>query len=169
MKLLLTHTPRMREQYYSPRALTTLRDLAQVTLHEGDGPLDADALIAAAEVDLVVSDRLTPGPGEAFARLPRLRAFLRCAVDIRTIDGLAASRAGVLVTHAAPGFVASVTELALGVMVYLARGLSRATRAYQAGRALERRMGRQLAGSRLGIIGYGGTSGRSPAISEWRC
>ncbi|MET7244031.1 NAD(P)-dependent oxidoreductase [Methylobacterium sp. EM32] len=156
MKLLLTHTPHMRAQYYGPRALAALRDLAEVVLHEGDDPLDAAALVAAAaEVDLVVSDRLTPGQAEIFARLPHLRAFLRCAVDIRTIDVPAASRAGVLVTHAAPGFVASVTELALGFMVDLSRGISRATRDYQAGRAPEVRMGRQLAGSRLGIIGYG--------------
>ncbi|MGX7706579.1 NAD(P)-dependent oxidoreductase [Methylobacterium sp. Gmos1] len=163
MKLLLTHTPRMREQYYGARALGELRGLAEVVLHEGDDPLDASALVtAAAGVDLVVSDRLTPGPGEVFDRLPRLRAFLRCAVDIRTIDVPAASRAGVLVTHAAPGFVASVTELALGFMVDLSRGISRATREYQAGRAPEMRMGRQLAGSRLGIIGYGAI-GRSLA------
>ncbi|KMO18453.1 NAD(P)-dependent oxidoreductase [Methylobacterium platani] len=163
MKLLLTHTPHMRERYYGPRALAALRGLAEVVLHEGDAALDAAALVAAAaEVDLVVSDRLTPGPGEIFAGLPRLRAFLRCAVDIRDVDVGAASRAGILVTHAAPGFVASVTELALGFMVDLSRGISRATRDYQAGRAPEVRMGRQLAGSRLGIIGYGAI-GRSLA------
>ncbi|SFU49573.1 D-3-phosphoglycerate dehydrogenase [Methylobacterium sp. 174MFSha1.1] len=167
MKLLLTHTPRMREQYYGPRALAALRDLAEVRLHEGDDPLDAAALTAAAaEVDLVVSDRLTPGQAEIFARLPRLRAFLRCAVDIRTIDVPAASRAGVLVTHAAPGFVASVTELALGFMVDLSRGISRATRDYQAGRAPQVRMGRQLAGSRLGIIGYGAIGRNLGAIAS---
>jgi D-3-phosphoglycerate dehydrogenase len=165
MKLLLTHTPRMREQYYGARALADLRGLAEIVLHEGDDPLDASSLVAAAaEVDLVVSDRLTPGPAEIFARLPRLRAFLRCAVDIRTIDVPAASRAGVLVTHAAPGFVASVTELALGFMVDLSRGISRATREYQAGRPPEVRMGRQLSGSRLGIIGYGAI-GRSLATT----
>lgn len=156
MKLLLTHTPRTREQYYGARALAALRDLVEVVVHEGDEALDASSLVAAAsEVDLVVSDRLTPGPAEVFDGLPRLRAFLRCAVDIRTIDVAAASRAGVLVTHAAPGFAASVAELALGFMVDLSRGISRATRDYQAGRAPEVQMGRQLAGSRLGIIGYG--------------
>ncbi|UHC20135.1 hydroxyacid dehydrogenase (plasmid) [Methylobacterium currus] len=163
MKLLLTHTPHMREQYYGARALSELRSLAEVVLHEGDDPLDASSLIAAAAgVDLVVSDRLTPGPAEIFSGLPQLRAFLRCAVDIRTIDVAAASRAGILVTHAAPGFVASVTELALGFMVDLSRGISRATQAYRAGRAPEVRMGRQLSGSRLGIIGYGAI-GRSLA------
>ncbi|TNC10071.1 hydroxyacid dehydrogenase [Methylobacterium terricola] len=156
MRVLLTHTPRARDQYYGPRALAALRGLAEVVLHEGDAPLDAAALVAAAaETDLVVADRATAGPAEIFPALPHVRAFLRCAVDIRTIDVAAASRAGVLVTQAAPGFVTAVTELALGFMIDLARGISRATRDYQAGRAPEVRMGRQLSGSRLGIIGYG--------------
>jgi D-3-phosphoglycerate dehydrogenase / 2-oxoglutarate reductase len=51
--------------------------------------------------------------------------------------------------------VPSVAELALGFMVDLSRGISRATADYHAGRMPEVRMGRQLAGSRLGIIGYG--------------
>jgi D-3-phosphoglycerate dehydrogenase len=61
----------------------------------------------------------------------------------------------VLVTRAGPGFVPSVAELALGFLVDLSRGISRATADYHAGRQPEVRMGRQLAGSTLGIIGYG--------------
>jgi D-3-phosphoglycerate dehydrogenase / 2-oxoglutarate reductase len=61
----------------------------------------------------------------------------------------------VLVTRAGPGFVPSVAELALGFMVDLSRGISRAAADYHAGRKPEIEMGRQLAGSRLGIIGYG--------------
>jgi D-3-phosphoglycerate dehydrogenase len=40
-------------------------------------------------------------------------------------------------------------------MVDLSRGVSRATADYHAGRKPEARMGRQLGGSRIGIIGYG--------------
>ena len=49
----------------------------------------------------------------------------------------------------------SVTELALGFLVDLSRGVSRATADYHSGRAPEVIMGRQLAGSCIGIIGYG--------------
>jgi D-3-phosphoglycerate dehydrogenase len=106
---------------------------------------------------------LTEGPAEIFAQLPRLRAFVRCAVDIRNVNVEAASAAGVLVTRAGPGFVASVTELALGYLVDLSRGISRATADYHAGRRPEVLMGRQLAGSRLGLIGYG-SIGRHLAV-----
>jgi D-3-phosphoglycerate dehydrogenase len=61
----------------------------------------------------------------------------------------------VLVTRATPGFIASVCELAIGYLVDLSRGVSRATADYHAGLTPDARMGRQLASSTLGIIGYG--------------
>jgi D-3-phosphoglycerate dehydrogenase len=153
---LLTHTPQARRQYYGERSLSGLQAAAKVVLHQGADALDAAGLIdVAGDVDIIVADRLTEGPGEIFAKLPKLRAFVRCAVDIRNIDVEAASAAGVLVTRAGPGFVQSVAELALGFMVDLSRGISRATAEYHAGRSPEIVMGRQLAGSSLGIIGYG--------------
>ena len=156
MKVLLTHTPQMRRQYYGERSLNGLRALAQIVLHEGDDALDASGLIEAArDVDIIVADRLTEGRGEIFPYLPKLRAFVRCAVDIRNIDVEAASAAGVLVTRAGPGFVQSVAELALGFLVDLSRGISRASADYHAGRMPEVLMGRQLAGSSIGIIGFG--------------
>lgn len=154
--MLLTHTPQSRAQYYGDRSLAGLQAVAQVKLHEASDALDAAGLIEAArDVDIIVADRLTAGPGEIFLKLPKLRAFVRCAVDIRNVDVEAASAAGVLVTRAGPGFIQSVAELALGFMVDLSRGVSRATADYHAGRKPEVIMGRQLAGSRLGIIGYG--------------
>jgi D-3-phosphoglycerate dehydrogenase len=156
LKVLLTHTPQARGQYYGERSLKGLQAIAQVVQHEANDALDAAGLIdAARDVDIIVADRLTEGPAEIFAQLPRLRAFVRCAVDIRNIDVEAASAAGVLVTRAGPGFVASVAELALGFLVDLSRGVSRASADYHSGRLPEVMMGRQLAGSTLGIIGYG--------------
>lgn len=156
MKVLLAHTPEMRRNYYGDRSLNGLRAIADVILHEGDQALDAASLVnAAKDADIIVADRMTEGRGEIFAQLPRLRAFVRCAVDIRNVDVEAASQAGVLVTRAGPGFVHAVAELAVGFMVDLSRGVSRATADYQAGRKPDARMGRQLAGSTIGIIGYG--------------
>jgi D-3-phosphoglycerate dehydrogenase / 2-oxoglutarate reductase len=156
VKVFLTHTPEFRRQYYGEGALKGLQALAEVMLNEADDALDASGIVAAArDVDIIVADRLTEGRGEIFPRLAKLRAFVRCAVDIRNIDVEAASRAGVLVTRAGPGFVPAVAELALGFMVDLSRGISRATADYHAARQPEVRMGRQLAGGRIGIIGYG--------------
>jgi D-3-phosphoglycerate dehydrogenase len=156
VKVLLTHTPEFRRQYYGERSLKGLQALAEVRLHEADAPLDASRLVeAAGDVDVIVADRMTEGRGEIFPHLPKLRAFVRCAVDIRNIDVEAASAVGVLVTRASPGFVPAVAELALGFMVDLSRGVSRVAADYHAGRKPDVAMGRQLAGSRIGIIGYG--------------
>ena len=170
MKVLLTHTPEFRRQYYGERALQGPQGLAQVRLNDADDALDASAIVAAArDVDIIVADRLTEGRGEIFPRLPHLRAFVRCAVDIRNIDVEAASKAGVLVTRASPGFVPALAELALGFMVDLSRGVSRATGDYHAGRQPEVRMGRQLAGSRIGIIGYGSIGRQLAQLARTLC
>ena len=156
LKILLTHTPQARHQYYGDKALQGLREAGEVLLHGTEVALDPASLIAAApEADLIVADRLTAAPADVFAGLPNLRAIVRCAVDIRNIDVEAASQAGVLVTRASPGFVQSVSELAVGFMIDLSRGVSRATADYHGGRMPDVVMGRQLAGSSIGIIGYG--------------
>lgn len=156
MKLLLTHTPRSRRQYYGAKPLELLRGLVGLTTHEGDDPLDPQGLVAAArDVELIIVDRSTAVPAEVFAGLSSVRAVMRTAVDIRNIDVEAASKAGILVTRAEPGFVQSVVELALGFLVDLSRGVSRAVASYHTGEKPEIRVGRQLSGSTVGIVGYG--------------
>jgi D-3-phosphoglycerate dehydrogenase / 2-oxoglutarate reductase len=156
MKILLTHTPHMRDNYYGMRALKGLSALGEVVLHQGAETLEGEGLIAAAQgCDLIVADRATALPKPIFDALPSLKAALRCAVDIRNIDVAAASSHGILVTRAKPGFVESVTELVLGFLVDLNRGVSRASAAFHAGQVPVARMGRQLSGTTIGIIGYG--------------
>ncbi len=156
MKILLTHSPQAMQLYYGERALADLRQLGEVQLHRGSSPLEGEALIeAAADCDLIVSYRQSPGPAAVFERLPKLKAFLRCAIDIRNIDVPAASKAGVLVTQASAGFVTSVCEMVIGFMVDLARGITRSAMDYRAGRVPQAAMGRELKGSTLGVIGYG--------------
>jgi len=156
MKILLTHTPHMRDHYYGARALAGLGSLGEVVLHHGSETLEGPALIAAAKAcDLIVADRATALPASIFDALPSLKAAVRCAVDIRNIDVAAASSHGILVTRARPGFVESVTELVLGFLVDLNRGISRSSAAFQAGQVPTAQMGRQLSGTTIGIIGYG--------------
>jgi D-3-phosphoglycerate dehydrogenase len=166
-RIFLTHTPASRDNYYGAEALHQLRLLGEVVLHESGTPLAPDELIAAAgDADVIVADRLTAGPREIFESLPRLRAFVRVAVDIRNIDVPAATHAGVLVTQAGPGFIESVVELILGMMVDLSRGMSDAVLAYRQGMAPDIRMGRQLSGSVLGVIGYGGIGRRLAELGQ---
>jgi D-3-phosphoglycerate dehydrogenase len=154
--ILLAHTPEMRRNYYGDKAVAGLTALAPVRFHEADTPLGGASLIEAAKgCRIIVSDRQTPGDAAIFGALPDLVAFVRCAVDIRNVAVPAASAAGVLVTHASPGFVASVAELILGFMVDLGRHITPAATSYHDGKMPIARRGVQLRGSILGILGYG--------------
>ena len=156
MRIFLTHVPDMLENYYGPRALAEMRKLGEVRLNTSGKVLDAKGLAEAAKgCEIIVSDRQTPGPAEFFSAAPDCCAFLRVAVDIRNIDVDAASAQGILVTRATPGFIPSVSEMAIGMMIDLARGITDATIAYRKGREAEPRMGRQLKGATLGIMGFG--------------
>jgi len=156
LKILLTHSPEAMKLYYGSRALAGLQALGEVKLNERQHSLEGEALIAAArDCDLIVSYRQSPGPAELFQSLPKLKAFLRCAIDIRNVDVAAASKAGVLVTQASAGFVTSVSEMVFGFMIDLARGVIPATHLYHHNRVPPARMGRELKGSTIGVIGYG--------------
>ena len=157
LRVFLAHTPEMFAGYYGDRALAGLRRVAEVVRNPGDTVLSGLALAEAARgCQAIIADRATPGTAETFAAAPDLVCFLRCAVDISTIDVDAASAAGVLVTRATPGFVDAVAELGIGMIVDLARGVTPAVAAYRAGEeAPEGRMGLQLRGATLGIVGYG--------------
>jgi len=158
--IFLTHTPETRATYYGARALAALQALGSVRLNEADHPLTSAELLKASDgCRIIVSDRATFGEAALFDAHPTLQAFLRCAVDIRTIDVGAASRNGILVTRATPGFGVAVAELILGQMIDLARGISDHVAAYRAGQPPVIRIGRQLRGATLGIVGYG-TIGR---------
>ncbi len=156
MKILLTHSPEALANYYGERALKGLKAVGDVKLNKEKNSLEGEALIAAAaDCGLIVSYRQSPAPAELFQRLPKLIAFLRCAIDIRNIDIPAASKAGVLVTQASAGFVAAVSEMVLGFLVDLSRGITRSASDYHAARVPQARMGKELRGSTLGVIGHG--------------
>jgi len=155
-RILLTHTPDMRANYYGSRALAELRELGEVVLHEGSEPLGTAELIAAAKsCQLIVADRATACEAALFAALPDLVSVSRVAVDVRNIDVTNASAHGVLVTQASRSWVSAVSELVIGLMINVARGISRADGAYKAGRLPQVGRGRQLSSATAGIIGYG--------------
>ncbi|MDM0068076.1 NAD(P)-dependent oxidoreductase [Variovorax sp. J31P207] len=155
-RVFVSHPSDKLAPYFGPRATEALQAIAEVRFNPEPRELSIEALIEAAQgCDALIAYRQTPGPERLFRALPQLAAFLRCAVDIRTVDVEAASAHGVLVTQASPGYVAAVAEWILAVMTDLGRGIGRYARAYQDGRPLAPFMGRQLRGSTLGVIGYG--------------
>lgn len=155
-RLLLTHPASRLQDYFGEAALVALRRVADVQLNPLDVDLCGNALAEAAQgCAIVIAYRQTPVDATLFVARPELLAVLRCAVDIRTIDVVAASHHGVLVTQASAGFMASVSEWVIGVMIDLSRSISAAAACYHAGQAAQPVMGRELRGATLGVIGYG--------------
>lgn len=164
LRVFVTHNPEDLEVYYG-RALPELEAIAEVVTNPFDSDLTTPQLVeAAAGCDVIVAHRATPGEAVVFERLPELVAFLRCAVDISTIDVDAASANGVLVARAGKSFVASTAELALGLLIDVARNISASTCDYRAGRMPPQRPGYQLAGRTAGIIGYGAIGSHLAAL-----
>jgi len=166
-RVFLTHPPAARRLSYGERALAELSSVSEVVLNEEERPLSAPELIERARgCPIIISDGSVPGEAVLFEGLPDLLAFQRCAVDIRNVDVAAASRAGVLVTQASRGFVPAVAEWILGGMIAAARHIVDYAHGYRAGREPAKVMGRQLAGSTLGVIGYGAIAERLCEIAQ---
>ena len=154
--VFVSHPQSKLAHYFGERASNALRAFAQVRFNPEDRDLSSHEIAELArDCDAIVSYRQTVGDEALFAALPKLQAFVRCAIDIRNIDLAAASRHGVLVTQASAGFIASVSEWIVGAMIDLARGISTSTALYHAGLPVPPAMGRELRGATLGVIGYG--------------
>ena len=155
-RIFLTHPPEALANYYGDRAVAGLKAVGEVRFNTAGRELTTPELIEAARgCAVIVSYRQTPGSAELFAGSPDLVAFSRCAIDIRNVDVAAASKAGILVTQASAGFIASVSEWVVGTMVDLGRRVTVSAESYHAGKVPPAVMGRELKGSTLGILGYG--------------
>ena len=154
--VLVTHPREKLDQYFGQSAISALRTFSTVRFNPEARDLSTEELITlGADCDVIIAYRQTPGTASLFRGLPRLSAFMRCAVDIRTIDVDAASAQGILITQASAGYVPAVAEWAIAAMIDLGRGLTRYAEGYHHRHPVAPFMGRQLRGSTLGVIGYG--------------
>lgn len=155
-RILLTHPAPVRPNYFPPKSVEALAKLGELSLNDGDAEWTVDELIARGrDADIIVNYRETPAGAQVFDSLPRLKAWVRVAVDIRNIDVAAASRNGILVTNVSGVFVSSVAEWTIAAMIDVGRRFSDAIAAYHAGRVPVPVMGPELKGATVGIIGYG--------------
>lgn len=136
-------------------AVIGLKEYADVTVL--DSVTDAEFLDAAQDADVLVPirerRRIT---GELLAQLPRLQHIAQTGGGVAHINMPAADAAGVVVTCTAGASSHSVAELVVALMITSRRGLSGSTLSVQKG-SWERPLGRQLAGSVMGVVGFGAT------------
>lgn len=143
-----------------PEALAVLRDRLEVEGGLDRGGLTREELLARVTdkdglLTLVV-DRIDRQVMEA---APRLKMIANCAVGVDNIDLKAAGDRGILVSNT-PGVLTEATaDLTWALILAAARKVPQADRYAREGRfrgwELDLFLGRDLAGGRLGIIGFG--------------
>src|SRR5262249_44824233 len=108
---------------------------------------DADALIVRSAVQ--ADEKL-------IANAKRLKVIGRAGVGVDNVDVEFATRRGIVVMNAPGASSIAVAELALGLMLAMARHLSRADHTTRAGQWEKKTLqGTELRGKTLGIIGMG--------------
>lgn len=131
--VLVTHPRNRLDTYFGATAMADLRRVAEVRCNTTEDDLSG----AARGCAVVIAYRQTPVDAASCAGLAGVRAIVRCAVDIRTIDVAAASA----------GFMASVSAWIVGAMIGLGRHISAGVLEYRTNGVAQPRMGRELRGA----------------------
>ncbi|MDO9499184.1 hydroxyacid dehydrogenase [Falsiroseomonas sp.] len=118
------------------------------------GRAELEHKLATLPVQGVIS-RFLPLTGAAIASCPTLRVISRAAVGYDLIDVPTATARGIPVLTAVGANAQSVAEYSLGLILAVARNIPRHNAATQAGGWERTRIGLELHGRRLGLVGYG--------------
>ncbi|NKE46950.1 hydroxyacid dehydrogenase [Roseomonas frigidaquae] len=118
------------------------------------GRAELERKLATLPVQGVIS-RFLPISGAAIASCPTLRVISRAAVGYDLIDVAGATARGIPVLTAVGANAQSVAEYSLGLILAVARNIPRHNAATQAGGWERSRLGLELHGRRLGLVGYG--------------
>src|SRR5688500_16578266 len=115
-----------------------------------------ELLTALADADALVVRSATKVTRDLLDAAPRLRIVARAGTGVDTIDVPAATERGVLVVNAPGANSVSVAELAMGLMLSLARHLAAADRTRKDGRWEKKAFaGIERRGKTLGRVGFG--------------
>ncbi|MDB5847351.1 MAG: hydroxyacid dehydrogenase [Rhodoferax sp.] len=125
-----------------------------IFMRDGNSAAEVEATLAAEPVDAVIS-RTVALSAAAIRSCPTLRVISKHGVGVPNID-VAAATALAIPVYVTPGANAqSVAELTLGLMLAAARKIPALDAELRAGRWTRAQDGVQLAGRRLGLVGFG--------------
>jgi phosphoglycerate dehydrogenase-like enzyme len=156
--LLIDPLPRTVSMCFDDRAKERLVGLGRLVMHESSRMPAAMVEEHLAEVEVLIGQ--TDMPAERLERAKKLRAIINIEGNfLPNIDYATCFRRGIWVLNASPVFAQTVAEMALGMMLDLARGISAADRAFREGRevyGLESNAESFLIrGQPVGLIGFG--------------
>ncbi|KQV65380.1 hydroxyacid dehydrogenase [Rhizobium sp. Root1220] len=156
--ILVDPLPRTLDLIMTPDVRRRLEQLGEVVVSE-------DRQMPAEQVDALLPDTVlifgqTDMPKERLDRAPRLNAIINVESNfLPNIDYQACVERGIWVITPAAAFAAPVAEAALGMALDLARGITRADRAFRSGDEEYGLAGNEgtfrFAGAPVGLIGFG--------------
>jgi D-3-phosphoglycerate dehydrogenase len=120
---------------------------------------ESDLIAGAADADVLVLGASEPMTGEVLSALPRLKAVVRRGVGVNNVDVPAATSLGIPVAYVPDASVEEVSDHALALALFMARGLPGAVDGVRDGDAVA--AGRSVEGSArfadsvLGVVGLG--------------
>lgn len=157
--VILDPYPRRRRMIFSDAQLARLETMAEVVACDGDGPMDAARIDAALPRTIAILGQ-TDLPTERLARANNLRVVINVEGNfLPNIDYETCFARGVEVLSIAPVFALPVAEMALGLALDLARGITSGDRAFREGREAYGLAGNRdaflLTGAAVGLIGFG--------------
>lgn len=119
--------------------------------------LTGDELVrAVADVDAIVVRSATKITRRVIEAAPRLRVIGRAGIGVDNIDAEAATERGVVVMNTPRGNATTTAELAIALLLSLARHVPEADRAVRAGQWKKKGLvGSEITGKVLGVVGLG--------------
>jgi D-3-phosphoglycerate dehydrogenase len=138
----------------SPATIAVLGD--QFEIRQCDGANRAELLPALASANAVLVRSATKMDAEAIAAAPNLKIIARAGVGLDNVDVPAATAANVLVVNAPTSNIVSAAELAVSLLLAVARNVVPANLALKNGQWKRSQFGGvELQGKTVGIIGMG--------------
>jgi D-3-phosphoglycerate dehydrogenase len=115
-----------------------------------------DPALAVSDADALIVRSAVQADAALIEAARSIRVIGRAGVGVDNIDVEVATRRGIVVMNAPGASAVSVAELTLGLMIAMARHISRADQTTRAGKWDKKNLqGTELAGKTLGIIGLG--------------
>ena len=156
--ILVDPLPRTLAMICDAPTLARLNALGPLVVHE-EGPMPGE-LVERHLPEVVAIVGQTAMPAERLERAPKLRAIVNVEGNfLPNVDYDAALARGVHVLNASPAFALPVAEMALGMAIDLARGISAADRAMRAGSEVygldSNADAFLISGRPVGIVGFG--------------
>jgi phosphoglycerate dehydrogenase-like enzyme len=156
--ILIDPLPRTVPMCFDDAAKTRLAELGRLVVHESARMPAAMVEQHLPEVEVLIGQ--TDMPAERLERAGKLRAIINIEGNfLPNIDYATCFRRGIWVLNASPVFAQTVAEMALGMMLDLARGISAADRAFRDGREVwglgSNKESFLIRGQPVGLIGFG--------------